>query len=322
MRNETERPEQRILKDEKGTTAVLFALAIVPMVMLMSLAVDYSHVLKIENRMQASLDAAILAAMRDPNATAEERLKIANDFFAANFNSVTEPGLAKAVKPVFTPSQDGKSILATAQVEVKSPILNTLLKRIVPNSVLMADAKAEVEAEQGTGQKVEVGMMIDLTGSMGATRNGSTKIAGLKTAANDLLDILYPTGDNPNVRVAIAPMADYVNAGEYAAEVTGLSDTGSYAKSSNLAGTKQGPFSGSYSGFYGNNQPTGSQHGATSASSGGTTYSGTYCTAGNEYEKYNNNYVGRKANNSNEPGAYWNQGCMVEEEVGTQSLAV
>ncbi len=162
---------------------------------------------------------------------------------------------------------------------------------------MIATTETTVAQANNTGQKLEVGMMVDLTGSMGATRNGTTKIAGLKFAARDLLTILYPNGDNPNVRVAVAPMADYVNAGPYASKATGLSSTGSYAKSTNLAGTKQGPFSGAYSGYYGNNQPHGSQFGATGNSSGsGATYTSTFCTSDADYETYRNKPVGTNAN--------------------------
>ncbi len=45
-----------------------------------------------------------------------------------------------------------------------------------------------------TGRQIEVSMMIDVTGSMGATRGGMTKVAALKLAADDLLDILFPGG--------------------------------------------------------------------------------------------------------------------------------
>ncbi|MEQ1702411.1 MAG: hypothetical protein ABMA25_20060, partial [Ilumatobacteraceae bacterium] len=68
-----------------------------------------------------------------------------------------------------------------------------------------------------------------------------------------------------------------VNAGAYAAAVTGLAATGgSYANITNLASTKQGAFTGTYSGT----SATGSQYGAmgylTTAGSTTTTAGGTY----------------------------------------------
>ncbi|MGE0380045.1 MAG: pilus assembly protein TadG-related protein [Hyphomicrobium sp.] len=285
----------RIMKNEDGSVGVLFGLLIVPIIGLMALAVDYSRVIKVQERMQASLDGAILAAMKDPSLTTSERQDIAAAFFKANFK---EASLKSEVKPVFTIGEDGL-MTAKAKADVRTPF-----GQFVAIPYMEANGKSTVQAEQGTGQKVEVSMMIDLTGSMGSTRNGQTKISGLKTAAQDLLDILYPTGDNDNVRVAVAPMADYVNAGDLASEVTGLPDTGAYSAGDNLSQTKQGPFSGSYSGYYGSNQPSGSQFGATSGS--GSTYSNQYCTAGNEYETYGRyNYVVGELASYYTPGAIY-----------------
>jgi hypothetical protein len=94
------------------------------------------------------------------------------------------------------------------------------------------------------GKKIEVSLMIDLIGSMGETRNGVTKIAGLQAATNDLMDILFPNGatTSSTVRVAIAPLADYVNAGPGAATVTGLPAWGPYSLSGDLSGTMQGVY--------------------------------------------------------------------------------
>ncbi len=149
----------------------------------------------------------------------------------------------------------------------------------------------EAKSEAGTsGRKLEVSMMIDLTGSMSSTRGGMSKIAALKLAANDMMDMLFPNGATTSgqVKVAIAPMADYVNAGPYAPIVTGLASSGPYAKLTNLKNTKNGPFSGNYSGTYGNSQPLGSQAGATplnasvvsgqvSGATPGQTYSSAHC---------------------------------------------
>ena len=110
---------------------------------------------------------------------------------------------------------------------------------------------------------------------MGESRNGSTKIAALKLAGADLLDILLPSSgaNDAYVRIAVAPFADYVNAGSYVSAVTGLASTGgSFSNISNLAWTKNGAFNGTYSGATGSS--VGSQSGSTpptsAASSGGT----------------------------------------------------
>lgn len=291
---------KRLWQNKEGTTSILFGLLIVPLIGMMALAIDYARFVKISDNMQASLDEAVLAAMQKQDQSAEQRQTIALAFFNANFK---RENVVRSISPKFTVNSDG-TMSATATAKIRMPF-----GQFVSVPTVTAERNAKVMSQQGTGVKVEIGMMVDLTGSMGQTRNGMTKLAGLKSAAGDLLDKLFPQGDDPNVRVAIAPMADYVNAGDYANEATGLSSTGSYAKSTNLTNTLQGPFSGSYSGYYGNSQPAGSQFGAQNNQSSTSTYSNTYCTSGNEFEIHNNNYVGRKATSPYEPGAYWNQGA-------------
>lgn len=304
---------QRAFRNDSGLVAPFFGLLIVPIVMLIGVAVDYSRAMRVQDRLQTSIDAAIVAAM-GPNTLENNRIQKAQDMFLMNFYKGADAESREAtnrslfvdgLKVSFVPNEDGTKIVAQVDGKVK-----TLFGGIAGINSINAEGRAVVEAEQGTGQKVEIGMMIDLTGSMGSTRNGQTKIAGLKAAAQDLLDKLYPEGDDPNVRVAIAPMADYVNAGEYAAAVTGLSDTGSYAKSDNLTNTRQGRFSGSYSGYYGNSQPAGSQFGATS---GGSTFSNSFCTGNGAWETYNGSPVGEEVRYYS-AGAVWIPGRWYSKE--------
>ena len=51
----------RMWQDESGATGILFGLLILPLVGLMALAIDYSRFVKIQDRIQSSLDGAVLA---------------------------------------------------------------------------------------------------------------------------------------------------------------------------------------------------------------------------------------------------------------------
>ncbi|MGE0627516.1 MAG: hypothetical protein AB7O43_06785, partial [Hyphomicrobiaceae bacterium] len=138
------------------------------------------------------------------------------------------------------------------------------------------------QSSSTSGRKLEVSMMIDLTGSMGwSDAPGSAyskKIDALQAAGKDLLDIILPTSgahDN-DVRVAVAPFADYVNAGSYAAAATGLDAAGgSYANITDLARTRNGAFTGSYSGLTGGS--AGSQAGVVGGSD--DSFDNGYCSA-------------------------------------------
>ena len=57
------RAAKRMLKDEKGTTGVLFGLMIVPVVTLMGAALDYSRALHLQEQLQRIADQATIAGL-------------------------------------------------------------------------------------------------------------------------------------------------------------------------------------------------------------------------------------------------------------------
>jgi von Willebrand factor type A domain len=66
---------------------------------------------------------------------------------------------------------------------------------------------------------IELGVQLDVTGSMCSP---CSKIDALKSAMNDLIEIMLPAGGTPNkIRIGLAPFAASVNAGSYAKAVSG-----------------------------------------------------------------------------------------------------
>lgn len=275
MRKNHTRPAHHILRDERGNVAITFGLMFIPILGIMGAAIDYSRLVSVQTRLQAAADTAALAALasRSLNDTTS-RIAMAKANFRSNFNP-SDP--ASAPEPQV--NIDGNTVTVTA-----SDVVDTTLLSLLNVDQLAANAESHASVSGG-GRKLEVGMMIDLTGSMGQTRNGSTKIEGLKEASADLLNILLPTdGSNDGlVRIAVAPFADYVNAGPYAVEATGENATGPYNNLTNLKSTRNGTFTGRYSqNTIGNS--SGSQAGSTSPSSGAwAASSGTVTTGGDTY---------------------------------------
>jgi Flp pilus assembly protein TadG len=56
---------RRFIKDRSGATAALVALAIIPILGLAGFAIDIGHALQVKSALQASTDAAALAAAYD-----------------------------------------------------------------------------------------------------------------------------------------------------------------------------------------------------------------------------------------------------------------
>lgn len=264
-------------RDERGNVSIIFALSAIPILGIVGLAVDLGRAMNARSQVQAAADAAAIAAIRLATDDSDARVDMAKKVFKANTSHIT--GVAQEIVPSVALADGSVSVSAIAAI-------NTSFGGLV--GVPKLNVGATSSAQVASGKQLELAMMIDLTGSMGETRSGSTKISGLKLAAADLLTILFPNGatTSNNVRVSVVPFADYVNAGTYAASVTGLPGSGgSYANISNLASTRQTSFTGTYSGLTGNS--SGSQAGATApsgtvagqTSAAGTTYSNSYCSS-------------------------------------------
>jgi von Willebrand factor type A domain len=98
------------------------------------------------------------------------------------------------------------------KVDATTNVDMTVMRTANFNSISVP-VSSSVLSEQ---KDIELGMALDLTGSM-----GGQKIVDLRAAAKDLVDILMPDGGSPNtVRIGLAPYAASVNAGSYARTVT------------------------------------------------------------------------------------------------------
>jgi len=259
---------QRFGRDKRGNVSIIFALTAIPVFGMVALAVDYGRAVNAKTQLQNATDSAALIAVRLTGGDEQARIEAAKKTFAANYRPYGQAQVAPSV--VF----DGGTVRVTATDYVPTSIAGLAgLSEFTVN--------AQIGATMLSGKKLELSMMIDLTGSMSQTRNGQTKLSGLKEAAADLLDILFPNDavTSDSVRIAIAPFADYVNAGQWAPTATGLPDTGgTYANITNLGSTRQANFRGNYTGAIINSP--GSQVCSTPVT---TTYPGQITTAGTTY---------------------------------------
>lgn len=275
-------------RDQRGSAGAMFGLLLIPAVGVIGLAIDMGRVMNERTRLQAAADIAALNGAKSTNTNDAERSAAASVSLSANgidtapttaldqaqwcaANSVatcatsnTEyaayvAGVSAANAALPTITATNGLVTVTASGSVKSTFAQLF-------GVPSFDFSVESKATAASGKQLELAMMVDLTGSMGGYRNGQTKIAALKDAADDLLGIVMPGNANPtNVRVAIAPFSDYVNAGPYAGVATGMPTSGTYAPISNMKRTRQGKTNHvRYTGVTGNS--SGSQAGATSSS--------------------------------------------------------
>lgn len=197
---------RRFGQDSRGSVAIMAAGFIVMIVIIAGAALDYSRISKARTLLSAALDSAALAAAKDLSngvITANALEVTAERYFDANIKTNVGAHLSVSdLTTVYTPA-DG-TVRLNASVAVPAT-----LTKIIGKTYLSA---ATFSVARADNTKVELSMMLDLTGSM-----SGNKIESLKTAAKSLIDTLLPAGQpNNKVRIALAPYSAAVNAGSYA----------------------------------------------------------------------------------------------------------
>lgn len=219
----------RFAADRSGMVAPLFGFLFLTMVLSIGGAVDMGRWLNARAQTKAAVDAAVLAATRklqidinDPGAA----IATAQRFYAVNTagripvsdNSIT-----------FQVSADGQSVAASGTAWVATPFL--ALARVDRLPIIDTSGAEYAAATMSQGHtsrsKLEVSVMLDVTGSM-----SGSKISDLKAAAKDLVDILVRDGDD-KTRVALAPFSDAVRPG---ALLSSVRASGPSSKSARDAG--------------------------------------------------------------------------------------
>ena len=202
--------------DTRGNISMMFGLSIVPILGLTALGTNYVYKNDMQSKAISALDAAALAMNRKADAegyTAEILSNTSSDeskelrdygkaFFEKNFGDISR---VKDYDLDFEISSTNIIPVFTGSIE--TPLLGVLGVR-----ELEIYANTEVTLP-GTG-KIELALVLDVTGSMGTASGGGTRMSVLKEAVDEMLTSLYgddPDADNPNVKTSIVPFADVVN---------------------------------------------------------------------------------------------------------------
>lgn len=189
----------RFLRDDRGNAAVVFALVLLPLLGGAGLAIDSMLAFTVEERLQKSLDAAGLAAGQ--TSVTANIVPDARAFFRSNFDA--GPDLATAADPVVQVSPDGTEITLTA-----SATMPTYFMHLFGQGSVTVNARSVINRET---RGLELVLVLDVTKSM-VTDN---KIGSLKTAANEMLDIIYGKRNIvDDLWVGVVPYIAAVNVGK------------------------------------------------------------------------------------------------------------
>lgn len=214
--------QDRFRKDQNGAIAIIFTLGLLFFCVLLGVAVDGSRAVLAKNKAAAALDSAAIAAattLMRTNPPDGELAVIAQQFFRQNSElnaSVNEK------HDGFTLNVDRAAKVVTVSVVTHLP---TTFFWVVNRTSIDFTSRSQASFQIND---IELGMALDLTGSMGWPDNSgtNTKIEDLKVAANELFDIMLPdNGSLGDVRIGMAPFSTAVNAGGYAAAVTNGTST-------------------------------------------------------------------------------------------------
>jgi len=221
---------RRFQRDERGNIAPLFGLMAIPMLAITGAAIDFGKAVKTKTELQNAIDAAAVSSAMEYAATgetgpAEARLrKFIQSEIESSGLSLNEPPADPTEAP---PAPVGNEVtLATAGIDTTQGSISPILQTNVPTSILKLIGLNEIPVEVTTsaqlnGKKLELSLMLDVTGSMDWWHNGSRKMDDMKFAANDLLDIFKVNLAAGSTRIALVPFSEAVNVGNYAEAIRG-----------------------------------------------------------------------------------------------------
>lgn len=186
----------RFARDRRGAIAVIFIVALVPLIAAGGAAIDISRAYLVQQRLGMAIDAAGLAIGSSSGSDADLQQKMTR-FFNANYpaNEIGVPAT-----PVMTVTGNRIQISATASVDA------TLMKIVGINTITVAASTEVVREISG----LEVALVLDVTGSM----NTNNRIGAMRAAATTLVNTLYDASPNPaTIKISLIPFVTSVNIG-------------------------------------------------------------------------------------------------------------
>jgi Flp pilus assembly protein TadG len=198
------------VKNERGNLTMVFAFSLAAAVSFVGMTVDFGRGFATKAAIDRALDGAALAGGRKFDQTGN--MEMAAAAARAYFYKVLPRGVTASLTSVKADAHGNISM--SAKTNIKTMFLGAVgiqtigIKRDVASLAMDANAK-----------KVEIALVMDVTGSMSQNQ----KLVTAKAAAKQLINTLMPAGvPAGNVRISVVPFSEYVNAGSYAPAATGV----------------------------------------------------------------------------------------------------
>ena len=200
---------QRFLETTDGNVAMIFGLVAVIMIMAAGAGIDVARAVSMKTRLSSALDAAALAVGTQLDLDEDELEAMAQKYFDANY---PEDALGETDDVQLV--QNGEKISLSVHGSV-----DTMLLKIVNINHFDLNVANEVTR---SANNIEVALVLDITGSMCLPDSGCTKIADLKVAAKDMVDMIVQDVQTPySPRWRSCPIRRWSMSGTYANSVRG-----------------------------------------------------------------------------------------------------
>jgi Flp pilus assembly protein TadG len=185
---------KRFGSDRSGATAVVFGLAVIPLVVAAGAALDYGRASAAKLQLQRAVDAAALALVKDAPAGDDRQIKKRGEELVKALLS----GAKDISTDKITISRESQAVRVVASATMKTAFM--ALAGFDTLSI-----SSEAQAAWGM-TNIELALVLDNTGSMNETPQGKRKIDELKSAAGRLLiDLRAVAHDKDTVKVSIVP---------------------------------------------------------------------------------------------------------------------
>ena len=218
MRQEQQRM-QSFCSGTDGSVSILFGVMAIVLMLVVGIALDSSRFHSVSSRLQDSVDAAALAGAKllpDDTRSDSDIKALTQTYFD---QAIAKTGVKiDSQEPLdVTIDRVNSSVEANSRIVVRS--FFGKLAGQPPTVTVNRTSKVLYDL-----QKIELSMVLDITGSM----NNKNKIGDMKAAAKDVMDaLLDPAVNDKAVRIALAPYSASVNAGKLAASVSTTPPTSS-----------------------------------------------------------------------------------------------
>ncbi len=190
---------------DQGNIAVLFAIAVIPALGFVGVAIDYTRASAARSSMQATLDSVALMVSKDLSSgtiTSSQVSSKGQSYFAAMYTNTDAKSVAITATYAAATSTTGSTILLTGSGSIKSDFLQLIG---FPNIGF------NVSSTAAWGQSLlRVALVLDNTGSMA----NSGKMTALQSASKSLVTQLSALAkNNGDVYISVIPFEIDVNVG-------------------------------------------------------------------------------------------------------------